>query len=127
REATLADVPAQLSLEGRRLALASILARHCIARVPVGPAAPGALLAAARSLADDGALGERHDVRFEPSFPGATAGVEGRRIVLACELAELDGSPIGTAFTTLIAGRPPTVSVAPPGTVGGDGWTPLLH
>jgi hypothetical protein len=95
--------------------------------VPVVPAAADALLAAARSLADDGSLAERHGVRFEPAFPGATAGVEGRRIVLACALAEPDGSPIGTAFTTLIAGRPPTVSVAPPGTAGGDDWAPLLH
>jgi len=40
-------------------------------------------------------------------------GVE--RLVLACT-AFRDGAELGTVFTTLIAQRRPTVSVAPPGT-----------
>jgi hypothetical protein len=129
REATLATLSAKPSLEGRRLALASVLGRHCRARAPVGPDTREGLIAAARSLADEAdGLADRHRVRFEPAFPGATAGPEdvgAPRLVLACALAERDGRPIGTAFTTLIAGRPPSVSVAPPETAWGDGWLPL--
>ena len=111
--------------EGRRLALAAALARHCSARVPV---ATDELVAAARSFVDaDGSLADRQRVRFDPAFPGATAGPNGKRLVLACVLSELDGSPIGTAFTTLIVGRTPTVSVAPPGTAAGADWLPLSH
>jgi len=37
------------------------------------------------------------------------------RLVFACT-AFRDAAELGTVFTTLIAGRRPTVSIAPPGT-----------
>ncbi len=56
-------------------------------------------------------------VRFDPPYPGVTAGPERAgerlRLVLACRALDGDGE-LGTVFTTLIAGRKPTVSVAPP-------------
>ena len=55
-----------------------------------------------------------------------SAGVEdvgdSRRLVLACRAADRYGPGAGTAFTTLIPGRPPQVSLAPAGTPIPGGW-----
>jgi hypothetical protein len=79
------------------------------------PADEAGLLAAARAL--EGLTHAR--VRFDPPYPGVTAGpvLAGKRLrlVLACRAHDGNGE-LGTVFTTLIAGRKPTVSVAPPGT-----------
>jgi hypothetical protein len=122
-----------LAVEARRLALASVLARHCAGRLgrnAVAPADADQLVDAARSLADSGdELARRHRVRFDPPYPGATAGPqragERLRLVIACTIREQDGRAIGTAFTTLIAGRPVSISVAPPGAAGSSDWPPL--
>lgn len=69
------------------------------------------LLGLARRLSGDPA-----GVRCDPTYPGATAGVERvgdtTRLVLAC-VAYRHGEAVGIAFTTLIPGRAPRVSVAP--------------
>ena len=84
------------------------------------PADEEGLLAAARAL--EGLAHAR--VSFDPPYPGVTAGPERAgerlRLVLACRAHDGDGE-LGTVFTTLIAGRKPTVSVAPPGApIDGD-------
>jgi len=43
------------------------------------------------------------------------------RLVLACRAVGAGGAPEAVVFTTLIAGRPPHVSVAPPGADPGAG------
>jgi hypothetical protein len=112
----------ELADEARRLALASALNRHARERTgeAAGEADAAGLLVAGRSLADGiGAFEERHHVRFDPAYPGVVAGPEaasGRaRVLFACCAYRPDGHTVGTVFTTLIAGRPPTVSVGPPG------------
>ena len=111
-----------LADEARRLSLASALTRH--ARERVGDAAADsdveALLVAARSLgAGATAFEQRHHVRFDPPYPGAVAGAKPdgarARVLFACTAYGPDGRAVGTVFTTLIAGRRPSVSVAPPG------------
>jgi hypothetical protein len=52
---------------------------------------------------------------FEPPYPGNRVREGEERLVLA-STAFRDGVELGTVFTTLISGRRPTVSVAPPGT-----------
>jgi hypothetical protein len=44
--------------------------------------------------------------------------------LLACRISDHDGSAIGVAFTALIAGRPPQVSVAPPEPSISEEWRP---
>jgi hypothetical protein len=109
--------------QGRRLALAADLtsrARRCARE------AGDDLPALARRLAGIAPAAERaHRVRFDPPYPG-TGGVEdvrgGRRLVLACRALGADGAPEGVVVTTLIEGRAPLVSVAPPATaLTGDG------
>jgi hypothetical protein len=83
----------------------------------------------AHHLQQDVASIERaHNYRFEPAYPGATAGPEpvmgSWRLVLACTDYK-DGMVLGVVFTTLIPGRPPQVSIAPVGTPIPDGWQPL--
>ena len=90
----------------------------------------GDLLALARRLGDDGpAVEGRLGVRFEPPFPGATAGVEGagggRRLVLACTAHGPDDEPLHVLFTTLIPGRRPMVSAAPLGARVPENWRPI--
>jgi hypothetical protein len=113
-----------LADEGRRLSLASALARHARERTDDVPpdADVAALLVAGRSLAsgvED--FEQRHHVRFEPAYPGVVAGPEARgapaRVLFACTASRPDGRAVGTVFTTLIAGRQPSVSVGPPGTL----------
>jgi hypothetical protein len=108
-----------LALEGRRLALAASLARQARRLVPESPADPAGLAAAAETLA--AAVHPR--IRFDPPYPGEGEPEDagGRlRLVLACRASDERGRGLGTVFTTLIAGRQPSVSVAPAG-------TPLSH
>lgn len=96
-----------LAVEARRLALAAALTREA-ARVVAGSET---LDDAERALA-----GVSHpETRFEPPYPGDRAREGSGRLVLACT-AFRDGAELGTVFTTLIDGRKPSVSVAPPGT-----------
>jgi hypothetical protein len=96
-----------LAVEARRLALAAALTREAVRLV----ADIARLDEAERALA-----GASHpDTTFEPSYPGARVRESELRLVLACT-AFRDGAELGTVFTTLIAGRKPSVSVAPPGT-----------
>jgi hypothetical protein len=111
-----------LADEARRLSLAAALTRHARERVdPSVDAGVAALLVAARALARGlEEFERRHHVRFEPAYPGEVAGPEASgergRVLFACTASRLDGRAVGTVFTALIAGRPPTVSVGPPGT-----------
>jgi hypothetical protein len=108
-----------LGLEARRLFVSAALTTHAArsvrGRVPAGSDA-GELLALARRLgAGIEPVARRYGLRFEPTYPGLTAGPEavrdGFRILLACRA--FDREPLGVAFTTLIPGRLPQVSVAP--------------
>jgi hypothetical protein len=111
-----------LSDEARRLALGAAVTRHVISCVGEVVADT---LPAARSLskgADE--LEQRHRVRFDPPYPGMVAG-DAARVLLACSARRADGDAVGVVFTTLIPGRRPSVSVAPPGTDVGKGWRPL--
>jgi hypothetical protein len=122
-----------LDLEARRLfvsaALTSHAARSLRRRIP-GSDDAGELLAAARHLGEGVApVQQKHRLRFEPPYPGLTAGPErvrgGSRIVLACTAIDEEGRPLGVIFTTLIPGRPPLVSVAPSETPVPEGWRPV--
>jgi hypothetical protein len=99
-----------LSVEARRLALAAGLTREAARLV----ADSQRLDEAERALAD---VSHPH-TRFEPPYPGHRVREGPERRVLACT-AFREGAEVGTVFTTLIAGRRPTVSVAPPGTPHG--------
>jgi hypothetical protein len=121
-----------LDLETRRLLITATLAahlrRHLGRRVPTG-SDPGELLDLARGLNEiAGPIERAHRLRFDPPYPGVTSGPEsiGRssRLLLACRVSDCDGNAIGVAFTTLIAGRPPHVSVAPPQASILEGWRP---
>jgi hypothetical protein len=121
-----------LDLETRRLVISATVTararRHLVRRV-----APDANAEDLISLA--GKLGEESDtieralgLRFEPAYPGVTAGPQSiggtSRLLLACSVHDRGGTTIGVVFTALIAGRPPQVSVAPAGAdVPGD-WRP---
>jgi len=114
---------ADLADEARRLSLASALTRHARERVEAFGADAGVavLLVAARALADGmDEFAQRHHIRFEPAYPGSVAGPdasgERRRVLFVCTASRPDGRAVGTVFTTLIAGRSPSVSVGPPGT-----------
>jgi hypothetical protein len=109
-----------LDLEARRLFVSAALGAHatrCLhGRVPAGYDAEE-LLAVARRLGEGIApVRQRYRLRFEPPYPGLTAGPEqvrgGYRIVLACRAFDQE-EPLGVVFTTLIPGRLPQVSVAP--------------
>jgi len=128
RSCTLRLVDPELGLEARRLYLSAALAMH-VTRSVKGRVAvnsdTGDLLALARDLNAE-RIERAHSLSFEPPYPGVTAGVKttsgGLRLLLACHVSERDGKPIGVAFTSLIPGRPPQVSVAPPGTPISEEW-----
>ena len=123
-----------LADEAIRISLTTALMRHTITRL--GAAAlpartdPAALTGLARRLVDGAeGVGARVGVSFIPAYPGRTGGAEvlgdACRIVVACTASDRAGRDVGVVFTTLISGRPPSVSVAPPGSqVPGD-WRPL--
>jgi hypothetical protein len=120
--------------QGRRLTLAADLTwrvRRC-----AGGAPDEDLPALAARLAPAGPPVERaHRVRFEPPYPGTSEGVEdvrgGRRLVLACTALDAGGASGAAVYTTLIAGRPPLVSVGPDPrqdrqrTTEGGPWRPM--
>lgn len=100
-----------------RLGVSAVLRLHLARRLGLRLGADADLLALAHRLAENPAdLARVAGLRFDPPYPGATAGVERvgdtARLVLGC-VAHRHDEPIGIAFTTLIAGRPPQVSVAP--------------
>jgi hypothetical protein len=123
-----AGVDAEVSRQALRLALGAELT-HRAGRIAGGRIAAGADLAAiAGELRALAAPVERaHRLRFEPSFPGVTGGVEdlrdARRMVLACTALDAGGAPAAVVFTTLIEGRAPQVSAAPAGAPIPPGWT----
>ena len=109
-----------LGLEAQRLFVSAALTTHAArsvrGRVPAGSGA-GALLGLARRLGEEiSPIQQRYGLRFEPPYPGLTAGPEqvrgGYRIVLACRAFDQE-EPVGVVFTTLIPGRLPQISVAP--------------
>src|SRR5215211_8554377 len=121
------------SLETRRLLISATLTaqarRHLGKRIATSSGA-GELLDLARKLKEGaGSIERAYRLRFEPAYPGVTAGPQiiggTSRLLLACNVRDRDGTPIGVVFTALIAGRPPQVSVAPAGAgIPGD-WRPL--
>lgn len=121
-----------LNLEAKRLFVATALTTHAL-RFVRGRIYPDsneqALLDLARNLAERAGLVEdRYHLSFEPSYPGLSLGAEkvgdGLRLLLACR-AYIEGTPLGVAFTTLIPGRLPQVSVAPIEARIPEGWRPL--
>lgn len=122
-----------LQLETRRLVVSTALTAHALRGLGGRLAADGdaaALLALARRLGEGADLLERrYRLRFEPPYPGVTAGVEnaggGLRLVLACDASNDDEMPLGVVFTALIPGRRPQVSVAPVEARIPEEWRPL--
>jgi hypothetical protein len=121
-----------LDLERRRLLISATLTAQARQRLGSSLAAgssAGELLDLARGLSEGaGPIERAHRLRFEPAYPGVTAGPQSiggtSRLLLACGVRDRGGTPIGVVFTALIAGRPPQVSVAPPGAgIPGD-WRP---
>ncbi len=113
------DTP--LDLEAWRLFVSTALAAHAVrclgGRIAVESNAED-LLALARRLGEEmGSVERRYHLRFDPPYPGVTAGPEvvvgGCRLLLACTASDGDEPPLGVVFTTLIPGRLPQVSVAP--------------
>jgi hypothetical protein len=96
-----------LAVEQRRLALAAALTRQAVRLM----ADSERLDEAERALAE---VSHPH-TRFKPPYPGNRVRKGMERRVFACT-AFRDDAELGTVFTTLIAGRRPSVSVAPPGT-----------
>jgi hypothetical protein len=122
-----------LDTEARRLFASAALSTHAARRLR-GRIAPESVAADLLELA--GCLGEetniverRYRLRFEPSYPGLTAGPEavrgGFRLLLACRASDDEGAPLGVIFTALISGRPPQVSAAPVETRIPEEWRPL--
>ena len=114
--------------QGRRLALAADLTSRARRCARDGGDDPPALARRLEAIAP--AVERAHRVRFDPPYPGAGGGVEnvrgGRRLVLACRALGAAGAPEAVVVTTLIEGRAPLVSVAPPATAltaGGLGGT----
>ncbi len=110
-----------LDLQAQRLFVAAALtaqASRCL-RGPVSADSDAEdLLTLARRLTEKiEPLERKYGLRFEPSYPGVTAGVERAggtlRLVLACRAFAREGRPLGVVFTALIPGRRPQVSVAP--------------
>jgi hypothetical protein len=110
-----------LDLQAQRLFVATALttqALRCLQGHVAANVDASDLLAMVRRLTEQiGPIERRYGLRFEPSYPGVTEGVESAsgtlRLVLACTAYTSEGKPLGVVFTTLIAGRRPQVSVAP--------------
>ena len=110
-----------LDLQAQRLFVATALttqASRCLRGHVAADSSAEDLLALARRLAGGiEPLERRYGLRFEPSYPGVTAGVERAggtlRLVLACTALTGEEKPLGVIFTALIPGRRPQVSVAP--------------
>ena len=110
-----------LDLQAQRLFVATALttqASRCLRGPVAADSSAEDLLALARRLAEGNEpLERRHGLRFEPAYPGVTAGVESAggtlRLVLACTAFSGEERSLGVVFTALIPGRRPQVSVAP--------------
>jgi hypothetical protein len=129
-DTSLRSMDPSLDLETRRLLISTTLAaqvrRRLGRRVPAD-SGPGELLELAHELGEAaGSVARAYRLCFAPPYPGVTAGAEdvgeSSRLLLACRVSDRDGSTIGVAFTALIAGRPPQVSVAPPQALLPEGW-----
>jgi hypothetical protein len=122
-----------LDLQAQRLFVATALttqASRCLRGQVAADSDAEDLLALARRLAEEICpLQRRHGLRFEPSYPGVTAGVESAggtlRLVLACTAFTGEERPLGVVFTALIPGRRPQVSVAPVEAHVPDAWRRL--
>ncbi|MDQ3910943.1 MAG: hypothetical protein M3305_04030 [Actinomycetota bacterium] len=122
-----------LDLERRRLLISAALttqARRSLGgSIAVGSGA-GDLVALARKLGEDTNAVERaYHLSFDPPYPGITAGPqvvgESPRLLLACRALDRHGLPFGVAFTALIPGRSPQVSMAPAEAAIPQDWRPL--
>lgn len=127
----------ELDLEAWRLLVSTALTMHARRRLG-GQGIPGDgtcehLLHLARDLGEGIEwVTKLHHVHFEPAYPGLTVGPQvvlgGRRLLLACSVFAEGANPIGVAFTSLITGRRPQVSVAPPAVSIPDTWVlPAWH
>jgi hypothetical protein len=121
-------------LEARRLLVSAALTTYAVqtvqGRISAESDARDLLAVAHRLLSEIPPVQQRYRLRFEPPYPGLTAGPErlrsGFRLVLACEaFDEEKASPLGAVFTALIPGRLPQVSVAPTGAGIPAGWRPV--
>ena len=122
-----------LTLEAKRLFISTALTTHAargIRRFVPADSDGERLLLLARRLGEEAdSIEHRYRLCFEPSYPGVSAGVEsvggGLRLVFACEVLDAEKRPLGVAFTSLIPGRRPQVSVAPRAAGIPVGWRPL--
>ena len=119
-----------LDLERRRLLISAALTAQARRRLGSSLAANLSveeLLDLACGMSEGTGMIERaYRLHFDPPYPGVTAGPQSvggtPRLILACSVRDRVGTPIGVVFTTLIAGRPPQVSVAPAGASIPEGW-----
>lgn len=119
-----------LDLEARRLFVSTALTTHATrslgGRISSGSDARYLLTLAHRLGEHADSVKLRYRLRFEPPYPGLTAGPEAVgsafRLVLACRAFNDVQEPLGVAFTTLIPGRLPQVSVAPVEAAIPEGW-----
>ena len=110
-----------LTLEAKRLFVSTALTTHAARSlrgfVPADSDEEGLLHLARRLGREVDSIERRYQLSFDPSYPGVSAGVEsvGRslRLVFACKVLDTGRHPFGVAFTSLIPGRRPQVSVAP--------------
>ncbi|MDQ3589236.1 MAG: hypothetical protein M3392_03195 [Actinomycetota bacterium] len=122
-----------LDLERRRLLISATLttqARRCLGGcIPVDSGAKDLVVLARRLAEETNVVELAYDLGFDPSYPGITAGPQSAgdslRLLLACRALDGHGVPIGVAFTTLIPGRAPQVSVAPAEAAIPLDWLPL--
>ena len=122
-----------LDLQAQRLFVATALttrASRCLRGHVAADSDAEDLLALARRLTEEiYPVERRYGLRFDPSYPGVTAGVESAagalRLVLACTAITSEGKPLGVVFTALIPGRRPQVSVAPVEAHVPKGWHQL--
>jgi hypothetical protein len=119
-----------LDLERRRLLISAALTaqtRRSLGSSLAANVSVGELLDLACGVSEEAGTIERaYRLRFDPPYPGVTAEPQSvggtSRLMLACSVRDRVGTPIGVVFTTLIAGRPPQVSVAPAGASIPEGW-----
>ena len=119
-----------LDLERRRLLISAALTAQARRRLGSSLAANLSveeLLDLACGMSEGTGMIERaYRLHFDPPYPGVTAGPQSvggtPRLILACSVRDRVGTPIGVVFTTLIADRPPQVSVAPAGASIPEGW-----
>jgi hypothetical protein len=122
-----------LDHETRRLMISATVTarvrRHLVSRVAPNANAEDLISLADKLGEESGGIERALGLRFEPAYPGVTAGPQSiggtSRLLLACSVHDGGGTPIGVVFTALIAGRSPQVSVAPAGAdIPGD-WRAL--